>query len=138
MLSFTVCKSSARGRVLEEPARDSGVALDCMLALLADTSAWTASLGVGGRLLRSRNGEDDTERKRCLFCRWSNSDILWSNQGYPSIPPYVTGKGNPSNPSAARVPRCDPVVGICGAVSNSKLGNLCLVYMKIALGLLFM
>jgi len=80
VLSFTVCKSSVRGRVLEDPARDSGVALDCMLA---DTSAWTASLGVGGRLLRSRNGEDGAERKRCLFCRWSDSDILWSNQGYP-------------------------------------------------------
>ena len=48
-----------------------------------------------------------------------------------SIPPYVTGKGNPSNPSAAQVPRSDPVVGICGTVSIPKRGNLCLEHIGI-------
>ena len=38
VLSFTVSESSMGGRVLE-PVRHSGVALDCMLVLLADTPA---------------------------------------------------------------------------------------------------
>lgn len=65
-LSFTVCDSSMRGRILEEPARESRAALN-------GTSAWTALLGDGGRLLRARNGEDGAERKPCCW-----SDILWS------------------------------------------------------------
>jgi len=58
-----------------ELARDSRVGPDGMLTLLTDAPAWTA-LGDSGRLFRARNGEDSTERKRCLFCRLSDMSRL--------------------------------------------------------------
>ena len=60
-LSFT--------RSLEEPARGSGEVGTSESALLENMStlAWAALLGDGGRLLKTRNGENSAERKWCFF-----------------------------------------------------------------------
>ena len=49
-LSFTVCEPSMRGRISEEPARDSGEALVGLAMAGIDIPAWTALLGDNRRL----------------------------------------------------------------------------------------
>jgi len=47
-------------------------ARDCMLGLLEGIApAWAALLGADGRFLEARN-EENTARKPCFFCRWSD------------------------------------------------------------------